>query len=123
MPKEWPDILTPEQVAEYLQLQLDEVITLLLSEQLPGSRVGGKWRIRKVRLDEWIDSQTVQMDKSHETPTLKSEQEEYLKTVVSSTVLPEIPIKVVSKDVEVSAMNTHQESTQTEALALVTSHP
>lgn len=60
MPKEWPELLTPEQVAEYLQMQPNEIIALLSSGQMPGSIIAGKWRIRKVRLDEWIDSPTEQ---------------------------------------------------------------
>ncbi|MCP2728871.1 cold shock domain-containing protein [Limnofasciculus baicalensis] len=60
MPQQWPEILTPNQVAEYLQMELDEVMALLSSSQMPGSFVAGKWRIRKARLDEWIDTPTDQ---------------------------------------------------------------
>lgn len=54
---ELPEFLTPEQVAEYLQISVEEVIDLLSRGQMPGSQVGGgKWRIRKSKLDDWMDS-------------------------------------------------------------------
>ncbi|MEY3867859.1 MAG: hypothetical protein RLZZ338_1750 [Cyanobacteriota bacterium] len=56
MPNELPEILTPEQVAEYLQIERDEVINLLSSGKMPGNKIVGKWRIRKSKLDEWIDT-------------------------------------------------------------------
>jgi hypothetical protein len=59
MPKEWAELLTPEQVAEYLQMQPNEVIALLSSGEMPGSLIAGKWRIRKVIFElvcrEWSD--------------------------------------------------------------------
>jgi len=59
MPGHLPELLTPEQVADYLQMSVDEVVELLVSGEMPGSRLASKWRIRKGKLDEWIDSQSV----------------------------------------------------------------
>ncbi|MCA9973363.1 MAG: helix-turn-helix domain-containing protein, partial [Anaerolineales bacterium] len=40
-----PDVLTPEQVAEYLQLPLDVVVTSLEQAEIPGVKIGNIWRI------------------------------------------------------------------------------
>lgn len=58
MPGHLPELLTPEQVADYLQMSVDEVMELLVSGQMPGSRLASKWRVRKGKLDEWIDAQS-----------------------------------------------------------------
>ena len=58
MPNPLPELLTPEQVADYLQMSVDEVMELLVSGQMPGSRLASKWRIRKGKLDEWIDAES-----------------------------------------------------------------
>ena len=59
MPGHLPELLTPEQVADYLQMSVDEIVELLVSGEMPGSRLASKWRIRRGKLDEWIDSQSI----------------------------------------------------------------
>lgn len=57
MPDDLPELLTPEQVAEYLQISLTSLMRLLRRKELPGIKVGSLWRIRKERLLAYIDSQ------------------------------------------------------------------
>lgn len=52
MPDNLPDILTPEQVAEYLQISLDKVIYSLESGELPGTKIADEWRVPKHKLQE-----------------------------------------------------------------------
>jgi excisionase family DNA binding protein len=55
-----PELLTPEQTADYLQMSVGEVVELLNSGEMPASQIAGKWRIRRSKLDEWIDGQYFQ---------------------------------------------------------------
>ena len=49
-----PDVLTPKQVAEYLQLGRDKTYQMLRSGELPGVRVGRTYRIPRRLLEEWL---------------------------------------------------------------------
>jgi len=46
--------LTPEQVAERLQLSIITVKRWLTAGKLPGYKVGRQWRISEQELEEWI---------------------------------------------------------------------
>lgn len=63
-----PDILTPEQVAEYLQLPADVVIDYLEQRKMPGVKIGNAWRIRRATLDQWLDQQSLSAVSEHQTP-------------------------------------------------------
>lgn len=47
-------ILSPEQVAKYLQIHLQTVYRNLRQKRLPGNKVGRQWRIRKSDLDRFL---------------------------------------------------------------------
>lgn len=55
----FPEILTPEQAAEYLQLPADVVLSYLEQRKIPGVQIGNLWRIRRAGLDEWLDRQSL----------------------------------------------------------------
>ena len=50
------EILTPEDVMEYLYIGRNAVYKLLNSGELKAFRVGRNWKIPKKALDEYIDS-------------------------------------------------------------------
>jgi nitrogen PTS system EIIA component len=50
-----PDLLSPKQLAEYLQLSQRTVYRLLDRGDIPAIKVGGQWRFRKTAVDEWLD--------------------------------------------------------------------
>ncbi len=56
------DLLSPKQLAEYLQLSQRTVYRLLERGDLPGFKVGGQWRFRKSTVDEWLDVDMRRMD-------------------------------------------------------------
>jgi PTS system nitrogen regulatory IIA component len=58
------DLLTPKQLAEYLQLSHRTVYRLLERDRIPAIRVGGQWRFRKASVDYWLD---VGMDRLTDT--------------------------------------------------------
>ena len=49
-----PDVLTPKQVAEYLQLGRDKTYQMLKSGELPCARIGRTYRIQRRALDDWL---------------------------------------------------------------------
>lgn len=55
----FPEILTPEQAAEYLQLPIDVVLRYLEQRRMPGVRIGDTWRIRRAMLEQWLDQQSL----------------------------------------------------------------
>jgi PTS system nitrogen regulatory IIA component len=50
-----PDLLSPKQLAEYLQLSPRTIYRLLERGGIPAVKVGGQWRFRKSAVDEWLD--------------------------------------------------------------------
>lgn len=57
-----PDLLSPKQLAEYLQLSQRTVYRLLERGDLPAVKVGGQWRFRKAAVDEWLDVNMQRLD-------------------------------------------------------------
>jgi hypothetical protein len=50
-PADLPDVLTPAQAAQLLQLALAE------EGRLPGRRIGGEWRFARAALVEWLSGE------------------------------------------------------------------
>ena len=53
-PNPRPDVLTPDQAAELLQVGADEVVALAEAGELPGRRIGEHWRFSRPALIEWL---------------------------------------------------------------------
>jgi excisionase family DNA binding protein len=49
------EIMTLEEVAQYLKLKPQTVYKWAQEEMIPGAKFGKEWRFRKSILDEWID--------------------------------------------------------------------
>lgn len=48
-------LLTPEQVAERVQMSLDKIYAYLRNGELEGVKIGRHWRIRPRQYEAWID--------------------------------------------------------------------
>lgn len=57
-----PDLLSPKQLAEYLQLSQRTIYRLLERGGIPAVKVGGQWRFRKAAVDEWLDVNMQRLD-------------------------------------------------------------
>ncbi len=57
-----PDLLSPKQLAEYLQLSQRTIYRLLERGGIPAVKVGGQWRFRKAAVDEWLDVSMQRLD-------------------------------------------------------------
>lgn len=57
-----PDLLSPKQLADYLQLSQRTIYRLLERGDIPAVKVGGQWRFRKAVVDEWLDVNMQRLD-------------------------------------------------------------
>lgn len=48
------DIMTPEQVADYLQMNTDTIYRLIRSHKLPAAKIGRSYRIPKEDIDAFL---------------------------------------------------------------------
>jgi excisionase family DNA binding protein len=53
-PAPLPDVLTPAQAAELLQVSEDEVVGLAEAGTLPGRQIGEQWRFSRPALIAWL---------------------------------------------------------------------
>jgi excisionase family DNA binding protein len=53
-PSPLPDVLTPGQAADLLQVSEDEVVALAEAGTLPGRRIGEQWRFSRPALIAWL---------------------------------------------------------------------
>lgn len=49
------DILTIDEAAKYLNLNKETIYKHVRSGDLPGKKIGNKWRFSKRKLREWIE--------------------------------------------------------------------
>jgi excisionase family DNA binding protein len=50
-------IMTLQEVAEYLKLTQKTAYRLAAEKKLPGFKVGGSWRFKREDLEAWIEEQ------------------------------------------------------------------
>ena len=51
------DIMTMEEVADYLKLKLKTAYAIAARGDIPGFKVGGSWRFRRSEIEKWIRKQ------------------------------------------------------------------
>ncbi len=49
------EIMTIDEVADYLRINKKTAYRLAGDEKLPGFKVGGAWRFRRAEIETWID--------------------------------------------------------------------
>ena len=64
------NILTIKETAEYLKMSNSTIYKLIMEGNLPAAKVANKWRIRKSKLDQWIDEREY-LNNEHETMALQ----------------------------------------------------
>jgi excisionase family DNA binding protein len=51
-----PDVLTLEEVADYLRLSKETIERQAIQGQIPGRRIEDTWRFLKAAIDDWLRS-------------------------------------------------------------------
>ena len=51
------EIMTLKEVADYLKLAEKTAYRLAAEGKLPGFKVGGSWRFKRIDLEKWIEEQ------------------------------------------------------------------
>ena len=54
MTKQVPDVLTLNEVAEYLRIPRSTAYKLAQEGKIPGQKVGRHWRFHRLVLDNWL---------------------------------------------------------------------
>ena len=52
--QQWPDVMTVDDAAQYMQLDASTIRELLRNGQLPGKKVGRVWRLLKTEIDAYL---------------------------------------------------------------------
>ncbi len=48
------DIMTMDELSEYLRISKSTLYKLAMANKLPGQKIGKRWRFRKDAVDEWL---------------------------------------------------------------------
>jgi len=52
------EVMTIEELAEYLKVSKSSLYKLAQQGKVPGQKVGKHWRFRKATIDQWLDEQS-----------------------------------------------------------------
>lgn len=61
----YPEIMSLQQVADYLGLHYLTIYRLIQEKKIPAAKIGGSWRFRKDLLDKWIQTEMDQRYRNH----------------------------------------------------------
>lgn len=50
-----PETYTVKEVAQILQLSIEQVRRMFRNKQIPGIKLGNEWRVRKETLHKWME--------------------------------------------------------------------
>jgi len=59
MPSSSEDIMTIDDLAEYLKISKSTLYKLAVDGKLPGQKIGKRWRFHKDAIDEWLRTMPV----------------------------------------------------------------
>lgn len=54
MNKQTPDVMTLDEVAEYLRIPRSTVYKLAREGRIPGQKIGRQWRFRRAVVERWL---------------------------------------------------------------------
>ena len=68
MPHEPSDIMTIEEVADYLRIPISSVYKLAQEGRIPAQKVGRHWRFHRPTITQWIASGQLSMEEKKSKP-------------------------------------------------------
>jgi excisionase family DNA binding protein len=57
---EFPEVMGIAQASAYLDCSEDKLYEYVRDGDVPGFKLGNRWKFRKARLDEWMDRKVAQ---------------------------------------------------------------
>ncbi|HPP28651.1 MAG TPA: helix-turn-helix domain-containing protein [Phycisphaerae bacterium] len=67
MSKKTPDVMTLDEVADYLRIPRSTVYKLAREGRIPGQKIGRQWRFRRAVVEHWLgDTESQQRRKTQE---------------------------------------------------------
>jgi len=67
MSKKTPDVMTLDEVADYLRIPRSTVYKLDREGRIPGQKIGRQWRFRRAVVEHWLgDTESQQRRKTQE---------------------------------------------------------
>jgi len=103
------DLLTVEELADYLKMGVSTVYRLAQSGKIPGRKIGRQWRFRRITIYDWLD----QKGKTFRTPISvidgSAEPELYVK-LGRGYISLEVPPPIASRVIENLAVSLQAES-------------
>ena len=51
----FPEVMTIEQLAQYLQLEPAFVLKRIKKGDIPAAKINGEWRVRREKVNQWLD--------------------------------------------------------------------
>jgi excisionase family DNA binding protein len=67
MSKQTPDVMTLNEVAEYLRIPRSTVYKLVREGRIPGQKIGRQWRFRRKVVENWLgDTESQEHGKTQE---------------------------------------------------------
>jgi excisionase family DNA binding protein len=52
------DVMTIDELAEYLKISPDTAYKYATTKYLPGFKLGGRWRFSRIAIDAWVNKQS-----------------------------------------------------------------
>jgi excisionase family DNA binding protein len=65
------EVMTLQEVAEYLHCAYSTVHKLIRQRQIPSFKLGGGWRFLKSEIDQWISDRQIKPEDAEQTLSLK----------------------------------------------------
>ena len=62
MSKQAPDVMTLNEVAEYLRIPRSTVYKLVQEGRIPGQKVGRQWRFHRAVVEKWLGHRSDQKE-------------------------------------------------------------
>ncbi|HTX41050.1 MAG TPA: helix-turn-helix domain-containing protein [Acidobacteriaceae bacterium] len=78
------EVMDIRQAADFLGISSDSLYRYAATGFIPAFRIGNRWRFRRSRLEEWMDTQSGAAVESHEPKLVRAQQ----KKPVRSARLP-----------------------------------
>ncbi len=80
--------MKPWQVSKYLGIPIEEVYNMLKEGELPGTKIDERWRIRRTKLEKWLDEEASKEDLIKLSKRIKEVDEETIEDFIQKVEKP-----------------------------------